>query len=100
VGGREERKEIPVRVIVIGAMVVNARFAGGNRRISLLDGRRLCGLQDVAAGKLPVFVTLRGWIDEFIGPGIFGVAVVDDDAHALRGGSDAHIEKRTKGVAA
>ena len=33
---------------------MNARLARGNRRIGLLDGGRLCGLQDVAARELPV----------------------------------------------
>src|SRR5712675_2020476 len=78
---------------------MDARLAGRNRRISLLDGGRLRSAQHVAPGKLPVFVALCSRIDEFVGPRIFGVAVVNDDANILRGGSDADIEVGAESVA-
>src|ERR1700730_14549036 len=80
-------------------MVMNTRLAGRNRRIGLLNGGRVRDVQDVASGELPVFAALRCRIDEFVGPGVFGVAVVNDDAYVLGGGSDAHIEEGAETVA-
>src|SRR5258708_11536346 len=99
IGGGEEWKESPVRIISVWAMVMNARLAPRNGRIGLLEGGRLRGVQDVASGELPVFFALRCGIDEFVGPGVFGVAVVNDDAYVLRGGSDAHVEEGAETVA-
>src|SRR5260221_13295500 len=78
---------------------MDASLIRRNRRIGLLDGGRLRGVQDVASGELPVFVTLRRGIDEFVGTRVFGVAVVNDDADVLRGGSDDHVEEGAEPVA-
>src|ERR1700730_8179545 len=99
IGGGEKWKQVPVRVIIVRAMVVNARFAGGNRRISLLNGGRLRGAQDIAAGELPVFIAQRRGVDKFIRPGIFRIAVVNDDADVLSGGSHAHIKESAETIA-
>src|SRR5580704_13381395 len=58
IGGGEKWEEVPVRVIIVGTVIMNARFARGNRGIALLDGGRQSGFEKVAAGELPVFVAL------------------------------------------
>src|SRR6266403_2477422 len=78
---------------------MDARLAGWNGRISLLDGGRLRGAQNVAAGELPVFIALCSRIDELVRPVIFGVAIVNDDANILRRGSDADVEVGAESVA-
>jgi len=40
-------------------------------------------VQDVASGELPVLVTLSCRIDEFIRPGVFDVALVNDETDVL-----------------
>src|SRR6266403_596507 len=90
----------PRSVFGVWSKIMDARLAGWNGRISLLDGGRLRSAQNIAAGKLPVFVALRSWIDEFVGPRIFRVAVVNDDADILRGGSDANVDVGAESVAA
>src|SRR5258708_30178502 len=44
----------PRSIFCVRSKIMDARLAGRNRRISLLDGRRLRGAQNVAAGELPV----------------------------------------------
>src|SRR5437868_5307256 len=60
----------PRSVFCVWSKIMDARFAGWNRRIGLLDGGRLSSAQNVAAGELPVFVALCSRIDEFVGPRI------------------------------
>src|SRR5258706_414750 len=89
----------PGCILCVRSKIMDARLAGRNRRISLLDRGRPRSAQNVTAGELPVFVALCSRIDEFVGPRIFSVAIVDDDADVLRRGSDANIEVRAESVA-
>ncbi len=99
IGSREEGKEVPVRVVIVRAMVMDACLAGRNRWVGLLDGGRLRAVQHVAAGELPELVALRCGIDEFVRPRVFRVALVNDDADVLGRRSDAHVEERAETVA-
>src|SRR5258708_30939295 len=99
IGSREEGKEVPVRVVIVRAMVMDACLAGRNRWVGLLDGGRLRAVQHVAAGELPELVALRCGIDEFVRPRGFRVALVNDDADVLGRLSDAHVAERAETVA-
>src|SRR5258708_29897510 len=94
IGSREEGKEVPVRVVIVRAMVMDACLAGRNRWVGLLGGGRLCAVQHVAAGELPELVALRCGIDEFVRPRVFRFALWNNKAPVLARQRTAHVQER------